>query len=181
MYSLRRWRRGVAFSFAVASLTVLLGMSAASAAGPNAGFGFEAPNVAGFPTGSVAITGGGAFAASTQFIHSGGGFRCTADVGQGPLAGCRAGEGVRWDAADLLPSTGFKCTTATNEAVKVGTTDGDTVVLVADFYRVGDGNEESFTANMIVAAGDIAPDVPGVQNVWIQGVGCATAVAHFSS
>jgi hypothetical protein len=54
-------------------------------------------------------------------------------------------------------------------------------VLQADFYRAGDGNDESFTAQMIVSAGDIAPDIAGVQNVWIQGVGCAPAVANFSS
>ena len=32
----------------------------------------------------------------------------------------------------------------------------------ADFYRAGDGNDESFNANMIVAAFDIAPDIDGV-------------------
>ena len=54
-------------------------------------------------------------------------------------------------------------------------------LLLADFYRAGDGNDESFTAQMIVSAGDIAPDIAGIQNVWIQGVGCAPAIAHFSS
>ncbi len=34
---------------------------------------------------------------------------------------------------------------------------------------------------MIVSAGDLAPDIAGTQNVWIQGVGCAPAIAHFSS
>jgi hypothetical protein len=43
------------------------------------------------------------------------------------------------------------------------------LVLAADFYRAGDGNDESFTAPMIVSTDDIAPDVGGVQNVWIQG------------
>ena len=75
----------------------------------------------------------------------------------------------------------FKCTDAVTEALKPASTDDHTVVLAADFYRAGDGNDESFNANMIVSAVDIAPDVPGVQNVWVQGVGCATAVAHFSS
>ncbi len=31
------------------------------------------------------------------------------------------------------------------------------------------------------SAGDIAPDIVGIQNVWIQGVGCAPAIANFSS
>ena len=56
-----------------------------------------------------------------------------------------------------------------------------TVVLSADFYRAGDGNDESFTAKMIVSADDFAPNAPGVQNVWVQGVGCGSAVVHFSS
>jgi hypothetical protein len=37
------------------------------------------------------------------------------------------------------------------------TTDENTVVLLADFYRAGDGNDESFTAQMIVSADDIVP------------------------
>ena len=53
--------------------------------------------------------------------------------------------------------------------------------LLADFYRAGDGNDESFTAQMIVSADDIAPDIGGIQNVWIQGVGCASAITNFSS
>jgi hypothetical protein len=50
-----------------------------------------------------------------------------------------------------------------------------TVVLKADFYRAGNGNDESFNANMIVSASDFASDIPGVQNLWVQGVGCGTA------
>jgi hypothetical protein len=34
---------------------------------------------------------------------------------------------------------------------------------------------------MIVAGNDIAPDIDGFQNVWVQGVGCATATVHLSS
>jgi hypothetical protein len=53
-------------------------------------------------------------------------------------------------------------------------------VLLADFYRVGDGVEESFTAQMIVSDGDIAADIAGVQNLWVQGVGCGTAIVNFN-
>ncbi len=165
----------------LAALMVLIGASAAVAAGPNSGFGFNAGNVAGFPTGSVALTGGGAFDLSAGFVHSGGGFSCTALVNQGPLAGCLAGEGVRWDTADLLSGTSFKCTGSATEALKQASTGDDTVVLSADFYRAGDGIDESFTANMIVSANDIAPDVLGIQNVWVQGVGCGAAVVHFGA
>ena len=38
-------------------------------------------------------------------------------------------------------------------------TDENTVGLDADFYRAGDGNDESFTAQMIVSADDIAPGI----------------------
>ncbi len=162
-------------------LVVLLGASAAVAAGPNTGFGFNASDVSGFPTGQVFLTGGGAFNLSTGFVHSGGGFTCASDVTQGPLAGCLAGQGVRWDTASLLSGTTFKCTGAPTEAPKPASTGQDTVVLLADFYRAGDGIDESFTAQMIVSANDIAPDISGIQNVWVQGVGCGTAVVHFSS
>jgi hypothetical protein len=34
---------------------------------------------------------------------------------------------------------------------------------------------------MIVSAHDIAPDILGTQNIWVQGVGCASAIANFRS
>jgi len=152
----------------------------ALAAGGNDAYGFNARNVSGFPTGAVSLTGGGAFNPDTGFVDSAGGFRCTADVGQGPLTGCLAGQGVRWDTAELLASTRFKCTGAPSEAPKTAVTGQDTIVLLSDFYRAGDGTDESFTAQMIVSAADIAPDIPGTQNVWVQGVGCGSAVVSFN-
>jgi len=107
-----------------------------------------------------------------------GSFRCTSAVAQGPLNGCGAGEGVRWDTAQLLASTNFKCTGA--DAAKLATTSSHTAVLLADFYRAGDGNDESFTAQMIVSDSDLAPEIPGIQTLWVQGVGCGTAIVHFS-
>jgi hypothetical protein len=156
---------------------VLFGASATVAAGPSTGFGFSAPDIAGFPTGGVALTGGGAFNSSTGFVHAGG----SSQVNQGPLAGCLTGQGVRWDAAALLSGTTFQCTGLASEALKSAITDENTIVLQADFYRAGDGIDESFTAQMIVSADDIAPDILGDQNVWVQGVGCSTAGVHFSS
>jgi hypothetical protein len=172
---------GAAGVVAAAALSLGIGASAAGAAGPDVDFGFNARAIQGAPTGVVRMTGGGSFDASTGAIEAGGGFRCTSSVNQGPLTGCLAGEGVRWRAAQLLPSTPFKCTGATSEALKTGTTDQDTVALRADFFRAGDGNNRSFTANVIVSATDIAPDIAGVQNAWIQNVGCATSIANFSS
>jgi hypothetical protein len=165
----------------VLAAAVLLVSASASAAPGNVGFGFNARDISGFPTGAATLTGGGAYNPTTGFVKSAGGFRCTSDVGQGPLAGCLAGEGVRWDTVELRRSTTFKCTGAPAEPLKTATTDQNTVVLLADFYRGGDGNDESFTAQMIVSADDIAPDITGIQNVWIQGVGCASAIANFSS
>jgi len=174
-----KWRRAlVAFA---AAATLVVAASAIAASNGQTGFGFNAGEISGFPAGAVFLTGGGAFDSDSGFVHSAGGFRCTRDVGQGPLAGCLGGEGVRWDTVELRRSTTFKCTGAAAETLKTATTDENTVVLLADFYRAGDGNDESFTAQMIVSADDIAPDIDGIQNVWIQGVGCGSAIANFNA
>jgi hypothetical protein len=163
---------------ALASAALAITPSAFAASGGNTGVGFNSRGISGAPTGAVFVTGGGAYNLETSFVHSAGGFRCIEAVGQGPLSGCQTGQGVRWDTAELLVETKFTCT---GEAAKTAVTDGNTVVLLSDFYRAGDGNDESFKAPMIVSTDDIAPDVEGVQNVWIQGVGCGSAVVHFSS
>jgi hypothetical protein len=80
----------------------------------------------------------------------------------------------------LLPSTTFKCTGAASETLKTAQTGDKTVVLFSDFYRQGDGNDESFTAQMIVSETDLDPVAPGVQNVWVQGIGCGTAIVNFN-
>ena len=166
---------------AAALTTILLTASIASAASGNVGFGFNARNISGFRTGSATLTGGGSYNPVTGFVKSAGGFRCTNDIGQGPLKGCLSGEGVRWDTVNLLRSTTFKCTGSAGESLKTATTGENTAVILADFYRAADGNVESFTAQMIVSADDVAPDIDGIQNVWIQGVGCASSIANFSS
>jgi hypothetical protein len=164
-------------------LIVSLGSSTALAAGSTVGFGFAAGDISGFPTGHVALTGGGAFNLNPAAgsVHAGGGFSCTQEVDQLFLAGCLQGEGVRWDSEEVLPTTNFKCTGAAGEALKPALTGQDTVVLQADFYRAGDANDESFSAQMIVSTRDIAGDIDGVQNVWVQGVGCGTATVHFGA
>ena len=116
------------------------------------------------------MTGGGAYnldrsTLSGSFVNSGGGFRCLSNISAGLFSGCLAGQGVRWDTAALLGSTVFQCTGS--DAVKTAFTGNKTVVLLADFYRQGDGNIESFTAKMIVSDSDLDPVAPGVQNVWI--------------
>ena len=147
-------------------------------------FGFNAPVISGFPTGAAFLTGGGVYDLGSDLLKTGGGFRCLADINQGPLKGCKAGEGIRWDAKDgatqLLKSFTFKCTGAAAEAPKPVVTSDNTVVMFADFYRQGDGVDESFTAHMFVSEVDQAPDLPGIQNVWIEGVGCGEAIANFN-
>jgi hypothetical protein len=165
---------------ALVAAAVAIVVAAPAFAQGKTGYGFNARNISGFPTGAVSLTGGGSFDLATGFVNAAGGFRCTADVGQGPLAGCLAGEGVRWDTVELRASTPFKCTGAAAEAGKTAITGAHTVGLLADFYRAGDGIDESFTALMIVSENDLAPDLAGVQNVWIQGVGCGAAVVSFS-
>jgi hypothetical protein len=159
--------------------------SAALAQPATGSFGFNG-TVSGFATGAVRITGGGAYDLASSFVHSAGGFRCLEDVRQGPLSAsinpndpgpCLEDEGVRWDTAGLLTSTGFKCTGA--DTGKTAFTTDKTVVLQGDFYRAGDGNDESFTAQMIISETEIAPnDFPGA-NMWVQGVGCGTGIVNF--
>jgi hypothetical protein len=178
---MKGYRIGAAMAIIV-GVTLLGGMGPAALAAGHEAFGFNAPLVSGFPGGrSVEVTGGGAYSLP-DFVHSGGGFRCLSDITAGPFNGCLAGQGVRWDTAMLLtaPPNGFKCTGAATEALKTVETGDKTVVLLADFYRQGDGNDESFTAQMIVSETDLAPEIEGIQNVWIQGVGCGTAIANFN-
>ena len=166
----------------------VVGASVTSAQGHGrSAFGFNA-NLSGFPTGSVHLTGGGSYDPDTASntvgdettVKSAGGFRCTTDIGQGPLSGCLDGEGVRWDTVQLIASTTFKCNGAADTAHTV-TTDKDTVVLLADFYRAGDGIHESFAdVPMFVSNRDERPDLPGDQNVWIAGVGCGDGVVNFN-
>lgn len=179
---MKRW----AMALFVFAGSLLIG-SAVLAQPATGSFGFNG-SVSGFATGAVRITGGGAYDLASSFVHSGGGFRCLEDVLQGPLSmsinpddpgPCLAGEGVRWDTAGLLTSTGFKCTGAATEAGKTATTTNKTVILQADFYRAGDANDESFTAQMIISETEIAPDdFPGA-NMWVQGVGCGTGIVNF--
>src|SRR6266516_6692864 len=148
-------RKIMALVPAVLAVAVVLVASPAWAAGGHVGFGFNAAGISGFPTGAAFLTGGGSYVPGTGFAKSGGGFRCTSDVRQGPLTGCLAGQGVRWDTAALLASTTFKCTGSAAEPLQTANTSANTVVLVADFYRQGDGNDESFTAKMIVSEVDL--------------------------
>jgi hypothetical protein len=166
---------------ALATAALALAASALAASEGQTGFGFNADEISGFPTGAVFLSGGGAYNPETGFVHSAGGFRISATVAQGPLAGGLSGQGVRWDTANLLRGTMFKCTGQASETLKPATTDANTAVLLADFYRAGDGNDESFTAQLIVSQNDIAPDIAGIQNVWIQGVGCGSAIVHFGA
>jgi hypothetical protein len=181
-------------ALAVLAAAMLVLVAPANAAGSRVGVGFNAPAISGFPGdfsgGKVFLTGGGAYEPATAsdtdpesaFVHSSGGFRCLEDVRQGPLQGCVQGQGIRWDTDGLLESTGFKCTGAANEAKKSAVTDAHTAVLLSDFYRVGDGNDASFKGvQVIVADHDLAPEIDGIQNVWIQQVGCGTANVNFSS
>jgi len=146
------------------------------------GFGFNG-TVSGFPTGKVFVSGGGAYDRDSRFVHAGGGFTCINAVRQGPLSmsvklddpgPCLDGQGIRWDTAELLESTTFKCTGSATDETAV--TSDNEVVLQADFYRAGNGNDHTFTAKMIVSNRDISANFPGV-NLWVQGVGCGTAQA----
>jgi len=164
---------GVASGIAAVALGVAAAQPAVASTGSTRAFAFFAPQV-GSPTGAIFITGAGAFNTSAGSLHAAGAFTCTTTVNNGPLAGCLAGQGVRWDSDQLLSSTSFKCTAT--DTVKTGTTSDDTVVLQAHFRRAGDGEAVSFNAQMIVSEHDLAPTIDGNQKVWVQGVGCGNAI-----
>lgn len=160
--------------------------ASANRAGTMVGFGFKVTNVTGLVPGVVGLNGGGSYdpATATNTVseetvgHGNGGFSCLVGIEQLNFTGCETGQGVRWDTNQLLESSPFKC--LGTEAAKTAFTDEHTVVLKADFYRAGDANEESFRANMIVADHDLDDLQDGIQNVWIQGVGCGTGKVNFS-
>ena len=167
----------------VAILLIGIGRTGAFGARKQA-FGFNAALLSGFPdaNGSIRaanLTGGGVYDLPS-FVNSSGGFGCLSDITGAQFSSCLTGQGVRWDTSALLPSTTFKCTGAATETLKTATTGNHTAVLLADFYRAGDGIDESFTAKMFVSDTDQAPDIPGVQNIWIQGIGCGTATVSFN-
>jgi hypothetical protein len=184
----RRGNRIVKLVSVVAIALVAVAFSAAAASASTdspmynrdsrTNFAFISPHIAGAPTGAVAMAGFGSYDTTASTLHANGLFRCTSSVAQGPLTGCMTGQGVRWSSDTLLASVPFKCVGGA-EALKTGTTSADTVAFQAKFFRAGDGQNASFTANVIVSRHDIAPDIPGVQNTWIQNVGCGSALVAF--
>ena len=121
---------------------------------------------------AIELKGAGAF--DGAFATLNGKFRVTRDIPAGPLGGLRDGDSGHWKATQVLPTSGFKC--AGPDAVKDVFSDDDTIVFQADFFRQGDGNRASFSAKVFISAQDEDPATPGIQNVWIQGVGCDQVV-----
>ena len=114
------------------------------------------------------MTGGGTFDPTHGgSVHVSGAFHVLRDIGQGPLTGLKAGEGVRWEARAVLASTGFLCTGAAGERLEQAFTDDRTVVFDADFYRHSDHNQASLHARIFISTNSPA--------VWVQGVGCVDA------
>ena len=175
VHSLKAWH--AVSAVAIATVSVLLGSSVALASPTSTNFDFHAPNLTG-GSGSLTFNGAGDFNAISGVLDAHGHFKCTSTVSSGPLGGCTSNQGGHWESTLALRSTPFKCTATDPAGVKTATIADDTAVLQAQFFRAGDGPTASFTANVIVSEHDIAPDIAGVQNVWVQGVGCATAKVH---
>lgn len=135
-------------------------------------FHLSSRDVSGYPNGAMQIAGGGSYDWDSGFIRGSGPFTCATSVEQGPLAGCAEGEGTRWSASDLLFSAEFKC--SADGVSHVIASGPESVAFFADFYRKRDGRDASFRAKVIVSTADLAPEVPGEQHVWIEGVGCGS-------
>ena len=125
---------------------------------------------------SIELKGVGAFDGVSATLN--GKFHVTRDIPAGPLGGLRAGDSGHWKATQVLVTSGFKC--AGPDAVKDVTTGDDTIVFQADFFRQGDGDRASFSAKVFISAQDQDPETAGIQNVWIQGVGCDQAVVDLN-
>jgi hypothetical protein len=158
---------------------LLVPVSSARSQRTSHSFSFHAPAISSASPGVVSLTGGGTYDPQSRFLQTGGAFRCTEDINQGPFAGLKAGEGVRWHASEVLTSSGFKCSGSAGEPLKTAVTDDDTIVMLALFFRDGDGANPSFTAKVFVSAADEDPGQSGIQNVWIQGIGCGEANTNF--
>ncbi|MFQ5540422.1 MAG: hypothetical protein ACE5FB_08445, partial [Candidatus Binatia bacterium] len=102
-------------------------------------FASDPVNMCGFDgtVAKMAIKGNAAYHLGAEFAASGGSFTMTAD-GTGPLTGILAGEGVRWQAKEVLE------TFTLAETGDTFTTTPTSVVFRADFYREGDGDVASF-------------------------------------
>lgn len=135
-------------------------------------FHVNSRDVSGFSTGTVRIAGGGSYDWDTGFIRGSGPFTCVTSIEQGPLSGCLEGQGIRWDASELLYAAEYSCTGIPGE--RVAATGPGSLVLYANFYRKGDGRNASFFGKMIVSTEDLDPNLPGEQHVWIDGVGCGS-------
>lgn len=120
--------------------------------------------------GGASLAGGGSFDPGSGLLQVRGTLRLAGGVAGGPLAGLRAGDRVRWEGANILPSVSY---TAGAGAERTAVTDGAALVLHAEFHGAGDGATRR--AKMILATADLDPDAPGTQNLWIEGLGCGTA------
>jgi len=127
---------------------------------------------------AIELKGAGVFDTVGNFIALNGQFHVSRDIPAGPLGGLRANDFGRWKATEILQSSGFKC--AGPDAVKTVNGDDDTVVFQADFFRQGDGDHASFSAKVFISSQDEDLETPGIQNVWIQGVGCDQAVVDLN-
>ena len=159
------------------SAALLAPLSNAHGQGSQRPFNFNAPSVSGFANAEAFITGGGTFDPVAGVVKAGGAFHVLRDITTGPLAGVRAGETVRWDSDELVRSFDIRCSGA--ETARTVSTGDRTVVMNADFYRAGDGDNASLHAVMFVSADDQDAGLSGNQTVWIQGVGCGDALVNF--
>ena len=117
------------------------------------------------PGGINQFSGGGSYDLGKGIISGGGSFGNANDIIIGGVVVCPAGDGVRWDAEELLPGFTFGFGTVS--------TDDNTVVFNADLYCKGGGNVAFAERAMIVSekGTDINPTIDGNQNFWMQGLG----------
>lgn len=127
--------------------------------------------------GAVEMSGSGTYDHGSGLLLVKGTFRCVRDVTAGPLAGFRAGDRGRWEGANVLPSVSILPSGAADATLGRAATDATTLAMQAEFRPDHASGERSLLrANVVFSTGDLDPVQPGVQSVWIEGVGCADAL-----
>jgi len=147
---------------AAISITGIFAFMPAGMAQGRDSFGFNH----GFTPGGInQFSGGGSYDLSKDTISTGGSFGNANDIIIEGVVVCPAGDGVRWDAEELLSGFTFGFGTVS--------TDDNTVVLKAGLYCKGGGNVAFVERAMIVSekGTDINPTIAGNQNFWVQGLG----------
>lgn len=157
------------------SIALLASFTPARGQGSSHSITARAASIVGSAGGEISLTAGGTFEPRSGLLQIRGALRIARAFVNGPLAGRPAGESLRWEGANIIPSLAIDADGTEGGAARPAVTDGTTLVLQAELFGPGDRVSASQRAKMIVSASDLDVAQDGVQNVWIEGVGFGSA------